>query len=411
MGDKKSFQGEGRHIHNVESGGQTGPDNDLGDGQHDHPMPDGSRSSSNPYGEGHTHNGTGPPIEPRQNKKDFQADLKKIRNVEIFASGEWNGDAYTDADLDLMVQVFNQTKENIRPFLKLGHNDEQRMLHQDGLPAAGWIDNLKRVGNKLVADFIDLPEKIFTLIENKAFRRVSSEIFWNIEYDGKLYKRMLAGVALLGADTPGVGILGEISIDNTLALYPVTGYDDLKSYNKTKKDFTVKRYILGEEKMSEKTKETELETKVKELEDKLEAKTQETEKLAEEKKEFETKAKKFEAENKEKEITLEVEKLGLPKSAKAFAVALLGEEKKEYTIDKKNFNKAELLSEILKIHDASKVNEKETDVGVKRTSDRSEYEAEIEKYMKEHGVKDYAKAYKAVMRGKDDSPKLTVTEE
>src|SRR3990167_797091 len=107
-----------------------------------------------------------------------------------------------------MIRAFQQMK--FKPPLKLGHAEDQKMLQKDGLPAAGWVSALYRVGEKLLADFIDIPEKIWKLIENKAYKNVSSEIFWNIEIDGTLYRRMLAGVALLGADMPAVTNLAGI---------------------------------------------------------------------------------------------------------------------------------------------------------------------------------------------------------
>jgi len=115
-------------------------------------------------------------------KKNFY--LHSINGVEVFASGKWNGDHYTNEDLDEMVKAFNDTGHKIKPFLKLGHNDEQKLLATDGLPSAGWVSNLRRIGDKLVADFVDIPKKIFELISNKAFRKVSSEIFMSSIHSG-----------------------------------------------------------------------------------------------------------------------------------------------------------------------------------------------------------------------------------
>ena len=161
-------------------------------------------------------------------QKDYAAELFNIPNVEIFASGVWNGDKYTNDDLDIMVEAFNDPNHKLKPFLKLGHNEDQKLLANDGLPAAGFVSNLRRVGDKLVADFVDMPKKIFELVENKAFRKVSSEIFWNIQIAGKKFKRMLSAVALLGADTPAVS-----SLDDILEMYGIKSkeYEALKQHS------------------------------------------------------------------------------------------------------------------------------------------------------------------------------------
>lgn len=87
----------------------------------------------------------------------------KIQGVEIFSVGNWNGDDYTHDDLYEMVRAFDDNKVGARPHLKLGHDDKQELIQRDGMPAAGWIEKLYVVGDKLVADFSDIPKKIFEL--------------------------------------------------------------------------------------------------------------------------------------------------------------------------------------------------------------------------------------------------------
>jgi len=127
----------------------------------------------------------------------------EIPNVEIFRSGNWKGDDYTDSDLDQMVNSFDEVGGVIKPYLKLGHNKEQKLL-PDGMPAAGWITGLRREGSKLLATFSNVPKVIKELIEKKAYGRISSEIYWNANIENKKYPKALKAVALLGADTPAV---------------------------------------------------------------------------------------------------------------------------------------------------------------------------------------------------------------
>jgi hypothetical protein len=129
--------------------------------------------------------------------------MPTLRGVEIFEVGTHNGDTYTRADLDAMVEA--STKVGFRPPIKLGHSDKQELLQQEGLPAAGWVTNLRRVGNKLVADLVDIPKKVFELIKKGLYDRVSAEIYWDyVTKGGMKYPKVLKAVALLGADIPAV---------------------------------------------------------------------------------------------------------------------------------------------------------------------------------------------------------------
>jgi hypothetical protein len=122
-----------------------------------------------------------------------------IRDVEIFRTGTWNGDEYTEKDLDDMVEAFD--KAGYRPPVKLGHSD------QVGEPAYGWVDAIRRVGDRLVADFMDLPQSIYEAIRDRRYDAVSSEIFFNLKRGGEKFRRALKAVALLGAEIPGVAHL------------------------------------------------------------------------------------------------------------------------------------------------------------------------------------------------------------
>ena len=175
--------------------------------------------------------------------KEFKEFKKKnvydIDDVEIFSVGKWNGDEYTEQDLDDIVKAFNEIGGQIKPFLKLGHDNKQKLIQEDGLPSAGWITKLKRKGNKLVATFSNIPKKIKELIDKKAYGRISSEIYWNVKINNKNYRRALKAVALLGANTPAVN-----SLDDWVDLYTE---DEKKNYEKVE----YINYYIGESSMSE----------------------------------------------------------------------------------------------------------------------------------------------------------------
>jgi hypothetical protein len=123
-------------------------------------------------------------------------ELLKIEGVEIFRAGKWNGDTYSREDLDAMVDAFG--KVGWRVPLKIGHDDKP------GAPAYGWLSRVYRKGEKLLADVVDVTRDVYLAIKNRHFDTCSAEIFFDIERNGKKFKRALKAVAILGAELPGV---------------------------------------------------------------------------------------------------------------------------------------------------------------------------------------------------------------
>lgn len=182
--------------------------------------------------------------------KKPDAELFELAGVEIFRAGTWNGDKYTEQDLDDMVAAFADV--GYRPPLKLGHKEAS------GAPAYGWVKAIRRVGDKLVADFMDLPQKVYDAVKGHRFDSVSSEIFWNIKRGAKVFRRALKAVALLGAEIPAVSGLKPLRDSFTLPpgiaahAYTLTNEEmnmdktveqlqaDLKAANDTIKELTEK---------------------------------------------------------------------------------------------------------------------------------------------------------------------------
>ena len=145
-----------------------------------------------------------------------------IEGVEIFAVGTWNGDTYKAADLDAMVEAYEKTRGHFDPFLKISHDDSQKLAAKSGLsvaelPAIGIVANLRRVGDKLVADFLKVPKKVAELMNVGAYRARSAEIWEGMKMAGEQFKFMLKAVGLLGAEAPGVDALN--TLDDIIALY------------------------------------------------------------------------------------------------------------------------------------------------------------------------------------------------
>lgn len=145
---------------------------------------------------------------------EFKADTFSLEGVEIFQTGRWNGDDYTQNDLDEIVTAFAESRSQFKPYVKLGHDPKQTLLQKDGYPSAGWITNLRRSGEKLLADIKGMPKRIKELIEKKSYGRISAELYIKPTIGKKTYNFALKAVALLGGDTPAVRTL-----DDFVALY------------------------------------------------------------------------------------------------------------------------------------------------------------------------------------------------
>lgn len=141
--------------------------------------------------------------------------MNDLQNVEIFATGKHNGDEYTSADLDAMVEAFNAL--DFKPALRIGHASPGE--NESETPAIGWVENVRREGSKLVADFTNLADDVMALIKRKAFTRVSAEIFWNFERAGRKFSRVLKAVALLGVGIPGVAGLKPLAANFAASLF------------------------------------------------------------------------------------------------------------------------------------------------------------------------------------------------
>jgi hypothetical protein len=133
-----------------------------------------------------------------------------INSVEVFSAGEWNKDKYDITDLQSIVSAFESLKTGLRPYIKLGHDNEQKLAKSSGLPSVGWVERLYIRGEKLFADLNYIPKKVYELIKSKAYRKVSCEIYWDLDVNGIKYPRVLGAIALLGAESPGVMNLADI---------------------------------------------------------------------------------------------------------------------------------------------------------------------------------------------------------
>jgi hypothetical protein len=150
------------------------------------------------------------------------------------------GDFFTDEEIAEMAEntaILIKAGE-LRPPNKIGHSNSQKLLANSGLqtpgdgtkvtsdeePAAGWLDNVRADGGKLVTDVKKVPRKLGLLIRAGAFRTRSVEMsrVKPQSDEGKARAKelgsdrltVISALAWLGAKAPAVRTL-----DDAISLY------------------------------------------------------------------------------------------------------------------------------------------------------------------------------------------------
>jgi hypothetical protein len=113
---------------------------------------------------------------------------------------------FTLADLDAIEAAHWATREALFVPLKIGHKD------RDGAPAHGWVENVKRSGDRLLADLVGVTPELAEAIRAKRYRSRSVELRREFQVGGVTYPLVLVGLALLGAELPAVDGLGDIAL-------------------------------------------------------------------------------------------------------------------------------------------------------------------------------------------------------
>lgn len=137
--------------------------------------------------------------------------MADLKGVEIFATGTWRGNkkiTITASDLDAMIASFDAlggSVDGFRPPLVIGHT------RTPGEMAFGWTQRIYRVGNKILADFADVPDYLLSAIQTKQYNSVSIEMYPSLDYAGKTYQNVLSAIAVLGAELPAVKGLKPLS--------------------------------------------------------------------------------------------------------------------------------------------------------------------------------------------------------
>jgi len=159
----------------------------------------------------------------------LQLRTRDLTDVEILDVGTWDASTgpvkITEAFADELVENTNEliALGLLAPPAKLGHPKNQKLLQQEGWPAAGWIRNLRRDGTKILADVAKVPERLAGLIDAGGYRKISAE-FWKtfgkIGGRGKSYGPVLTAIAFLGEELPAIATLDDMLAIFSTGLQP-----------------------------------------------------------------------------------------------------------------------------------------------------------------------------------------------
>jgi hypothetical protein len=142
---------------------------------------------------------------PKENK--YRADFKGIK---LFGVGEFkpvNGKQVkiTPKHLEDMVAFYEQLKDKALPDVIITHADNKSVRDKEypslaKLPfSVGKITSLRTDGEYLYGDYVNVIEPIKNALNDKMLTSHSAEIYEDVKLDGKDYKAILTGVALLPA--------------------------------------------------------------------------------------------------------------------------------------------------------------------------------------------------------------------
>jgi hypothetical protein len=190
-------------------------------------------------------------------------DTFDIPDVEIFAAGTFhkNSDKEATFDEDDLQRIVDDTNaiEGRAPYVRTGLTPPSDEQHSDDTmsPRFGTLKNIRRVGNKIVADLMRVPRSIVRAMKNGGLPGRSVEMTPN--YQGK-YPYVLKALALIGNGHQEVKTLADVD-----ALYASEG-DEKSVYFFTEAEWPSDKEKVMPESISTPVEETPVEEPIVEAE-------------------------------------------------------------------------------------------------------------------------------------------------
>lgn len=145
--------------------------------------------------------------------EEMKLEVSDIKDVEIMQFGTWKGNVFGEKEANEIIKNF---KDNVvEPYITLDHNPAITTATKKFFNAMslGFVDKLKLVGDKLIADFKQVPKLIAELINAGSLKKRSVE-WWVKGFkhgNGKLYNNVLEAVTYHGANgVPAISTLADI---------------------------------------------------------------------------------------------------------------------------------------------------------------------------------------------------------
>jgi len=144
-------------------------------------------------------------------------------NIEIFMTGKSSDGrgGFSEKELTEIVDDTNEaiTTSNLKIPIKLGHDDKEQW-------SKGWVKNIRKMGNKIIADFFNIPDMIAEKINSGYLPSKSIELTSNfITSAGKKLKNIIMGLALLGTEQPAFPYLKDNQTGMAFS-YRIRDYSD-----------------------------------------------------------------------------------------------------------------------------------------------------------------------------------------
>lgn len=157
--------------------------------------------------------------------------------IEVFRAGTHksnNGESYTytNADLDYIVKNYNNSKYEAP--IVIGHPTESA-------PAYGWVSDLKRTGETLLAKFKEVVPEFSELVEKGLYKKRSISLYPDLT---------LRHVGFLGAVPPAIKGLKDIQFSDTTETFEFSEQNDRKwsvinRILRSFRDFIIDKYDIG----------------------------------------------------------------------------------------------------------------------------------------------------------------------
>ena len=144
--------------------------------------------------------------------------------------------------------------------------------HQQTGPAFGWVESVKADGEKLKVAFKDIPQEFEQAVNDGKYKKVSVEIYRNLEGKGAYLK----AVSFLGAATPQVKGLEQIKfMESESDFYELESEEEKEEFSQEEVD-SLKKQVEDLETELAKFKESNKKTEtIKSLKEKISALTSE----------------------------------------------------------------------------------------------------------------------------------------